>query len=285
MGDLAKDTAVVPTGDSGGVSRYEATLSQDWEIWGPMGGYVAAVALRAAGESSTHPRPAAFSCQYLGVAKFGTVDVSVELRKEGRNAGAQRVEVSQEGRPILDAMVWSVGDDVEGLEHDETVPPDVPGPDSLPSIQELLPEDAPGPPFPFWNNFDGKPIAFELDWPPDGPRPAHWQEWLRFVPTATYDDPWVDATRAVILVDLPSWPSAHRPHAWQKPPFTAPTLDLNVAFHQPTSAEEWLLCDGAAPLSTDGLFGWTARLWSPAGKLHASGGGQCLYRKMAPSPT
>jgi acyl-CoA thioesterase-2 len=42
-----------------------------------------------------------------------------------------------------------------------------------------------------------------------------------------------------------------------------------------------LLCDGAAPLSTGGLFGWTARIWSPDGGLHASGGGQCLYRKFA----
>jgi acyl-CoA thioesterase-2 len=279
MGDLGKDTAVTPVGDG----RYTATLSQDWEIWGPMGGYVAAVALRAAGESSTHPRPAAFQCQYLGVATFGTVDVRVELRKEGRSAGAQRVEISQEGKPILDAMVWSVGDDVEGLEHNETVPPDVRRPHELPSIRDLLPEDAPRP-FPFWENLDGKPLAFEPNWPPDGPRPAQWQEWLRFVPTPTFDDAWVDATRAVILVDLPSWPSAHRPHAWTQPPFTAPTLDLNVAFHQPMSDEEWLLCDGAAPLSTDGLFGWTARLWSPSGKLHASGGGQCLYRRMQPPP-
>ena len=119
-----------------------------------------------------------------------------------------------------------------------------------------------------------------MDWPPDGPRPARWQEWLRFVPTSTFDDPWVDAARCLILVDLPSWPSAHRVHAWSEPPFVAPTLDLNVAFHRPPTGEEWLLCDGAAPLSTAGLFGWNARVCSGAGTLHASGGGQCLYRRL-----
>jgi acyl-CoA thioesterase-2 len=174
-------------------------------------------------------------------------------------------------------MVWSTAPN-EGLEHDETEPPDVDPPDDLPTIQELLPEDA-APPFPFWLNFDAKPIDFELDWPPDGPRPARWREWLRFLPTAAYDDPWIDGCRAVVLVDLPSWPAAHRPHAWSEPPFIAPTLDLNVAFHRPTSAHEWLLCDGSAPVSTRGLFGWTARLWSAGGTLHASGGGQCLYRR------
>jgi acyl-CoA thioesterase-2 len=148
-------------------------------------------------------------------------------------------------------------------------------------MNELLPEGTPAP-FPFWNNFDSKPVAFEREWPPPGPRPAVWQDWMRFLPTATFEDPWADAARLVILVDLPSWPSASRRHAWRQPSFIAPTLDLNVAFHQPATEEEWLLCDGAAPLSTRGLFGWTARVWSPGGRMHASGGGQCLYRSAPP---
>jgi acyl-CoA thioesterase-2 len=276
VGDLAKDTAVEPQGDG----RYTAVISRDWEIWGPMGGYVAACALRAAGASVDHPRPVAFSCHYLGVARFEPVDIRVEPQRTGRTATSQRVEITQDGRAILGAMVWSAAES-EGLEHDETVAPDVPGPDQLPGIEELLPDDAPAP-FPFWNNLDGKPVHFEADWPPEGPRPARWQEWLRFRPTPTFADPWVDAARSVILVDLPSWPSASRPHAWRQPPFTAPTLDLNVAFHSPAREHEWLLCDGAAPLSTQGLFGWNARVWSPGGGLHASGGGQCLYRRVPP---
>src|SRR5262245_61602504 len=113
-----------------------------------MGGYVAACALRAVGETVPEFRPAAFSCHYLGVAAFEPVQIRVEPRKVGRTAASHRVELTQGDRPILDAMVWSAGE-VEGLEHDETVPPDVPKPTILRNIEELIPEDA-QPPFPFW---------------------------------------------------------------------------------------------------------------------------------------
>lgn len=272
MGDLGQDTAPVARGDG----RYRVDVRPDWEIWGPMGGYVAACALRAVGEEAGDHRPAAFSCHYLGVASFAAVDVAVTARRRGRRTTAWRVELTQDGRAVLDAMAWSTAV-TDGLEHDETTPPAVPDPDGLPSAEEL----APGvePPYPFWRNLDRKPHGWEERWPPDGPRPARWAEWLRFRPTATFPDPWVDAARTVILVDLPSWPAAHRPHAWRDPPYIAPTLDLNVAFHRDARDQPWLLCDGRAPVSTGGLFSWTAQVWSPGGRLHASGGGQCLYRR------
>jgi acyl-CoA thioesterase II len=275
MGDLAEDTAVEAVGDG----MYTAKLNADWEIWGPMGGYVAAVALRAAGAASSQPFPAAFSCHYLSVARFAPVDIRVQSRKKGRTAEAQRVEITQDERPVLDAMVWSTGE-VEGLEHDVTVAPEVAGPDALTSMAELMAEAGERPAVPFMGNFDVRPLTFERPWPPDGPREPVHQQWMRYLPTSTFDDPWVDAARSVILVDLPSWPSVHRMHAWRQPPYTAPTLDLNVAFHHPSTREPWLLCDGAAPLSANGLFGWNARVWSPGGTLHASGGGQCLYRRL-----
>lgn len=276
MGDLGADTAVTAAGDG----RYTADVRRDWEIWGPMGGFIASLALRAAGAEAGDRRPTSFSCHYLGVAAFAPVDITVETRKPGRVAQAQRVSITQDGRPIVDAMVWSTLE-VAGLEHDESQPPEVPGPEGLPSAEELAGPDTAAP-FPFWENLDSRPLDFITPWPPTGPHPPRWRNWLRFRPTPTFADPWVDACRSVILVDLPSWPAGHRPHAWQDPPFIAPTLDLNVAFHRPTTSEEWLLCDGTAPLATGGLLPWSARVWSTGGQLLASGGGQCLFRRTAP---
>ena len=198
---------------------------------------MAGCALRTAGASSGRLRPVAFFCHYLDVARFAPVDIRVHTCRGGRIASSQRVEVAQEGRPILVALVQSESDGVDGLEHDETVAPDMPGLDNLPSIRDLVPEDDQSP-YPLWNNLDAMPIDFEAECLPPDPRPARWQAWLRCRPTATFVDPWIDAARSLILVDLPSWPSAHRPHPWNKPPLTASSLDLNVDFHAPTTDED-----------------------------------------------
>jgi acyl-CoA thioesterase-2 len=137
------------------------------------------------------------------------------------------------------------------------------------------------PPFAFWNNIDSRPVDWIEPWPPTVPLAPVWQEWCRFVPTATFDDPWIDAARAVVLVDVQSWPSASRHHAWKQPPFIAPSLDLYVAFHEVASGSPWLLADGYSPAAADGLIGWTGRLWSEDRRLVASGGGQALCRRVS----
>ena len=60
MGDLGQDTAV----ESLGGGRYRAPVSPQYEIWGPMGGYIASLALRAAGAEARLHRPASFFCHY-----------------------------------------------------------------------------------------------------------------------------------------------------------------------------------------------------------------------------
>jgi acyl-CoA thioesterase-2 len=273
MGDVGVDTSVEQV-DEG---RYVAMVSDEWEIWGPMGGYMAAFALRAAGAASPFARPASLFCHYLGVARFEQIDLTVTTLRSARTACSQRVVVSQGGRPVMEATIWSVGD-VDGLEHDVAVAPDVADPGQLQSMADRFP-DAP-PPFAFWRNVESRDTDFHETWPPEGPLPPVWRSWCRFVPTATFADPWVDATRAVILIDVQSWPSASRHHAWKQPPFVAPSLDLYVAFHRAASDSPWLLADGFSPSAGAGLIGWTGRLWSEQRRLVASGAGQALCRRV-----
>jgi acyl-CoA thioesterase len=101
MGDFNAQTALEEVGER----RYRGVLHRDWMTWGPAGGYVAATALRAAGQATAFERPASFSCQFLSVAKFDAVDVHVETLRSGRRTEALRVRMSQDGAPILEASV------------------------------------------------------------------------------------------------------------------------------------------------------------------------------------
>lgn len=278
VGDLAVDTEI-----EGSEGRYRARPSEEWAIWGPMGGYIAAFALRAAGAHSGLSRPVAFSCHFLSVAAFDTIDIETTTLRASKRAASTRAHVSQGGKPVLDAIVWSVAGESPGLVHDHAQFPDVPNHRELKSIRELVNPDE-QPPYPFWLNFDSKPfnwLPYE-EWIKREPGPPVWQQWQQFQPTPTFDDPYVDACRLLILADVASWPSAVQAHAADIA-FIAPNLDLNVQFHRDARGDEWLLSDGFSAVAEDGLIGFRSQVWSDSSRLLASGGGQLLCRPM-PTP-
>lgn len=268
MGDLEVDTRLEDRGEG----RFRATLSPDWEIWGPNGSYVAAIALRAAGRLAKVPRPASFSGHFLSVARLAEIDISVRVAKAGRRAESFCVSITQEGRAIFEALVRTAADG-PGLQHDVAEMPDVKRPGDLASLEELLPDDAEGPPFPFWNNFQVRPV-----WPErvqQTERQAHaplFREWFRFHPRATFDDVWLDAARALLMIDTGSWIAACQPYP--DTGYTAPNLDVTAWFHRAEPDSEWLLTDHSCVIAEAGLMGTHARIWSESGRLLASGGAQ-----------
>jgi acyl-CoA thioesterase-2 len=279
MGDLGVDTHV-----EGSNGEYTAELSRDWEIWGPNGGYIASIALRGAGAHSRFDRPATLVGHFLGVASFDApLEVRVTTLRAAKRAESMRVSLSQGDQPIFDALVWAVGD-VDGLEHDLTTMPSKPGPEGLPTIPERLgPDFEAGPYHRFWSNFDER--VPDEDWiedwqnrPPTEPVHGHW---YRFVPASTFDDPWVDACRSVILVDTLGWPAACQLHP--RNPYMAPSIDLSCAFHRARADEPWLFAQATAESAANGLIGCESRVWARDGTLLAVGASQLLCRPM-PNP-
>jgi acyl-CoA thioesterase II len=274
MGDFAAETAVEARD-----GRWRATLSRDWEIWGPNGGYVAAIALRAAGAATALRRPASFAGHFLSVAEFDAVDLEVTTLRAAKRAASLRVSMSQKGRPIFEAIVWVVGEG-EGLQHDDAVMPAVPAPSELRSIEELVPPEDLQQRYKFWENFEARPIDF-VPWAARVPGRPAWCEWYRFRPSCSLDDPFVDAARSLLLIDTMGWPAACRAHP-RDSGFVAPSLDVAVQFHRLAPDSEWLLVDAVAPVAAEGLIAGQGRVWSADGRLLASGGGQLLCR---PVPT
>lgn len=244
-----------------------ARLSEAWEIWGPNGGYLAAIALRAAGTVAQIQKPASFYCHFLSSPSFAPVQLEVKLLKRGRRAESFAVEMAQQGKPILHALVKTAAD-APGYSHQYPEAPAVPAPGSLKSWEELLPPEQ-RPSFSFWNNLERRPVDPSTT---REPRAPVLREWTRYRPRACFEDPFLDAARALILLDTFGFPAAHQHHRdWE---YVAPNLDTSAWFHNFRPECEWLLIDSECAVAGHGLMGVSGRVWDSEGTLLATGAAQ-----------
>lgn len=273
MANLEHDTRVDRVGDSpNGAALYHASISSDWRIWGPAGGYVAAIALRAAGAEANIKRPASFSGHFIRMGNDHEVEIEVTALQRGRRAESLHVVMKQDGRPLLQAIVRTAAEDTL-LEHDYARPPHVPDPEGLRTYAELYPDD---PPPRFWENIETRIVDLDYalhPFPKPKREPVH-MDWYKFRPQPTFDDPFVDSARSLLLMDTRAWSAGYMPH--QTDEVQAPNLDVTAWFHQPAHDSEWLLMDYEAPIATGALIGCHGRIWSRDRRLIASGGTQLL---------
>ena len=260
--------------------EHVAQLSEEWEIWGPNGGYLAAIALRAAGTAADIRQPASFYCHFLSSPAFDAVQLNVKVLKRGRRAESFAVEMSQQGKPILHALVKTAAD-APGYSHQHPEAPEVPAPETLKSYEDLRPTQRP-PRFSFWKNIERRPVdQGSSDWPvsqgaadgpTDEPPEPVLREWTRYRPRACFEDPFLDAARALILLDTYGFPAAYRRYrSWE---YLAPNLDTSAWFHHFNPECEWLLIDCECGVADRGLMGVNGRVWDTAGRLLATGSAQ-----------
>jgi acyl-CoA thioesterase II len=252
----ALDLATAPT-PLDGEGRFEAELSRDWEIWGPNGGYVAALALRAAGEVAAIKRPASINCQFLRAPAFAAVEIEASVVHGGRRSEAIAVRIVQDGRPVTQAMVRTAAP-APGHAIEHLRAPEGPGPEELRTIGDG--------PYPFWANVERRPL------PRAGSEPVC-REWTRFRPVASFADPFADAARALVLLDTYGWPAAYG-QVGEGGDFIAPSLDITAWFHRSAAHAEWLLIDEACTVGADGLLAAQGHVWDERGALLASGAAQ-----------
>lgn len=272
MGDFAIDTQLTPV--DGAPGRFTAEVSRDWEIWGPNGGYLFAIAMRAAGAVAAIPRPATMTCHFLRSPRFERVDLTAEVVHAGRRSESLRVGMHQDGKAMIEMWVRTAAPS-PGLEHAHVTPPSATDPDDLKPFSayfETQPQR-----HPFWGNLDNRVADAERF--SDQAQPPTFIEWYRYKGPERFDDPWLDAARMALLIDTISWPTAARPH--RDAAFIAPSIECSVAFHALAPDEDWLLLEGVAPIAREGLISTQGRVWSRDRRLLASGGAQLLC---APAP-
>lgn len=266
VGNFERDTAVAGTD-----GRYAAHLSPAWAVWGPNGGYVAAIALRAMAAAASLPRPAVFHCQFLKAGRFDAAEVLVERTRSGKRSEALRARLVQDGEDLLIASMWLTVDGMEGFQHDTATAPNAPRPAALKNFAELYDDFSDW--GPYWRNVEARPSV-----PERAAGPPVWRTWMRLNdPSAQYDAP-LAAARIALWMDMGPFNAVCAAHPWPHR-YQAPNLDLHIQFNRLAETSEWLLVDAEAPVAREGLIGTTLRLWDENGELVASGGSTLFCRR------
>lgn len=267
MGKLRQATTLRQVGDD-----LLVDLDPEWEGWGPAGGYLAAIALRATGGAVPEGhRPVTLQAQFLSRAERGTAKVRADMIKRGSTA-MTNVTLFQSGRMFFQAQIWTTAK-THGPEHLRVNAPTTPTPEQLPTLEKHFREVG-RTPVTFWAKLDCRPVEFRAP----GGKPATTdmlERWYRFRDETPSHDVFDIAGRAAILLDANIW-AAHWRMLEEEPDYAGPSLDLSVWFHEVLASSEWMMLEAISPVASSGIVFGTGRLWDDDGGLIASGSGNCL---------
>lgn len=125
------DTAIESIGDG----RYRGHITDRWHVLGdaaPNGGYLMAVAARAAVAESGRPDPVTVTGHFLRPPEVGTAEVEVTMVKEGRRFATVQARLLQSRVEKL-RLLGAFGDlaALSGPTQVDRSPPELPPPDEL----------------------------------------------------------------------------------------------------------------------------------------------------------
>jgi acyl-CoA thioesterase-2 len=213
-----------------------------------FGGQVASQALMAAGRTVEHGQVHSLHSYFLRPGD-PTVPILYEVDRirDGRSFTTRRVVAVQHGRAIFN-MACSFHVDERGIEHQFTMP-DVPDPETLPTLPERL---APWRdelaewferPHPIDQRFIG-----DLPWKAIEGRDPIQQLWIK-ADGKLGDDPLLHSCVATYASDMTLFDTILAPHSikWDDPSFMGASLDHCMWFHRSFRADDWLLYDTDSP--------------------------------------
>ncbi len=236
-----------------------------------FGGQVASQALMAAGCTVESGRVHSLHSYFLRPGD-PTVPILYEVDRirDGRSFTTRRVSAIQHGRAIF-TLACSFHAEEKGIEH-QFVMPDVPDPESLPTLPERLVDwreelaDWFERPHPIDQRFIG-----DLPWKATEGREPIQRLWIR-ADGELPDDPLLHSCVATYASDMSLFDTILAPHSirWDDPNFMGASLDHCMWFHRPFRADEWLLYDTDSP-NAHGARGLARGfLYNQAGELVVS---------------
>jgi acyl-CoA thioesterase II len=233
-----------------------------------VGGHLAAQALMAASRTAAGRLPHSVHVYYLRAGDARRpVQFDVTRSRDGGTLSTRQISARQDGEVLLEALA-SFSTPVEGLDHHVAMP-DVPEPESVPTIQEQL--------APYADEFDGhwvRPRPFELryvDPPPrlaleaDEPSPRIRLWWK---PTEPVPDG--EVLHSCLLTYLSGTTMLETAVTTRRAtPLTTfnALIDHALWFHRPVDLSDWVLSDQLSPSAIGGRGLATATMYNRAGQV------------------
>jgi acyl-CoA thioesterase len=253
--DFDHATAVTPDGDG-----FRAEVDAGWTIGGrPNGGYLVALATRAALAVANQPHPLAVSAQFVSPPTPGPAELETTVLRSGRSVDSLRAALLQDGQPRLEALV-SAG----RLEPDARPSWVAGGPPELAPVEDCLRGQAElpwGVRVPIMEHLDVRLDPSSVGWFKGDPSGSlRMLGWVRFA-----DDRPVDPLALLQVVDaLPPASFELGIVGW------APTVQLSV-YLRGLPANGWLRCAVHGSLFESGWFDEQVEVWDERGRLVAQG--------------
>lgn len=231
-----------------------------------FGGQVAGQALVAAGRTVPEERKVHSLHAYFIRGGDPSVPIVYEVDRirDGRSFTTRRVVGIQHGKAIF-SLSASFQKDEGGIEHSEDMP-DVPDPESLPTLQERAEGY-------FMGHLD-RPRPIDLRYvndPPwvtrkSGDRPARNQVWMR-ADGKLPDQQLLHVCVLTYASDMTLLDSVLARHGvyWDLDKVLGASLDHALWFHRPFRADEWFLYDSASPTASGARGLATGRFFAADG--------------------
>ncbi|MFM1886810.1 MAG: acyl-CoA thioesterase [Pseudomonadota bacterium] len=211
----------------------------------------------------------------------------VDRSRDGHSFSSRRVIAIQHGQQIFHLSA-SFQVPEPGMEHQDPMPADLPGPEGLPDLFDVpaavrarLPAAA--------LRFIDQPLPFEFRMvqpiDPLRPRcePPRQEVWFR-APDRLPDDPLLHHVLLAYASDFSLIGTAMRPHGvtMLTPGMVVASIDHAMWFHRPVRVDDWLLYSMDSPSASGGRGLARARIFTRDGVLVASTAQEGLMRA-APS--
>jgi acyl-CoA thioesterase II len=252
-----------------------------------FGGQVAAQALVAAGRTVPPERMVHSLHAYFIRPGDPSIPIvyNVERVRDGRSFTTRRVVAVQHGKAIF-TMSASFHIPEDGVFHQAAVMPDVPAPDSLPTVQERLEPvfaENPG-----WREALSRPRPVDLRYVNALTWEAHRDPslispqntvWFRFDADLP-DDPLLHVVMAAYASDFTLVDTVLLAHglAWGMSDVIGASLDHAIWFHKPFRADEWILYAQESPWSGGARGLAQGQMFTASGDLVASVVQECMVR-------